>query len=52
MVRTHIFLKIVVEHEEDESPEKLAQEYCSRLERLYGVRTAEISSVVPQTTAE
>ena len=48
MPRTDIFLKVVVEHEDDERPEKLAEELRLRVERQYGVRYAEISSIVPQ----
>lgn len=48
MVRTDIFLKVVVEHEADERPDKLAEEIVRRLEKLYGVRHAEISSMVVQ----
>lgn len=52
MPRTDIFLKVVVEHEHDEHPEKLAEELRIRLARLtqYGVRYAEVSSVVPQNS--
>jgi hypothetical protein len=45
MPRTDIYLKIVVEHERDEKPEKLAEEICRRIEKLYGVRYAEVSNV-------
>jgi hypothetical protein len=48
MVRTDIFLKVVVEHEDDERPDKLADEIVRRLEKLYGVRYAEVSSMVQQ----
>ncbi|MBL8209344.1 MAG: hypothetical protein JNK87_01455 [Bryobacterales bacterium] len=48
MPRTDIFLKVVVEHEDDERPEKLAEELRLRIERQYGVRYAEVSSIVPQ----
>ena len=46
--RTDIFLKIVLEHDKDERPEKLAEEICRRIEKLYGVRSTEVSSVVTQ----
>ena len=48
MPRTDIFLKIVLEHDKDERPEKLAEEICRRIEKLYGVRSTEVSSVVTQ----
>lgn len=52
MPRTDIFLKIVVEHEDDERPEKLAQEICRRIEKLYGVRSTDISSMVTHGNQE
>ncbi|HUQ90292.1 MAG TPA: hypothetical protein VM120_01345 [Bryobacteraceae bacterium] len=52
MARTDIFLKIVVEHESQEPPAKLAEEICRRIEKLYGVRRAEVSSVVTQPPAQ
>lgn len=52
MARTDIFLKIVVEHEDDERPDRLAEEICRRIERLYGVREAEVSSLVTHPGAE
>jgi len=46
MVRSDIFLKVVVEHDERERVERLADELCRRLQKLYGVRVAEVASVV------
>lgn len=42
-MRTNLFLKVVVEHDEKETPEKLAGELCRQLERIYVVREAELS---------
>jgi len=44
MSRTNLFLKLEIEHERDESPERIAEEICRKLVRLYGVRSAELSS--------
>lgn len=52
MARTDIFLKVVVEHEEEENASRLAEEICRRLEKLYGVRYAEVSSMVRQGASE
>ena len=41
-MRTNVFLKVVVEHDEKETPEKLAAELCRQLERNYIVRKAEL----------
>ncbi len=43
-MRTSLFLKVVVEHDEKESPEKLGAELCRQLEKNYVVRDAELSS--------
>jgi hypothetical protein len=46
-MRTNLFLKVVVEHDEKEPPEKLGAELCRQLERNYLVRQAELSSFAP-----
>jgi hypothetical protein len=51
MARTDIFLKVTVDHEADEKPDKLADEIVRRLQRLYGVRSAEVSSMVSQAVS-
>lgn len=43
-MRTILFIKVVVEHDEKELPEKLGGELCRQLERNYIVRQAELSS--------
>ena len=48
MPRTDLFIKIEIEHEEGEPPERLAGEICRRILKVYGVRHAELSSAVPR----
>lgn len=43
-MRTNIFIKVLVEHDESEPPEKLGEELCKTLERNYIVREAELAS--------
>jgi hypothetical protein len=43
--RTSLFFKVVVEHDREEKPERLAEEIRQRLMKLYGVRQAELSNV-------
>jgi len=43
-MRTNLFIKVIVEHEEKESPERLGAELCRLLERNYIVREAELAS--------
>jgi hypothetical protein len=47
MKRANLFFKVDIEHDEDESPEKLGAEICRQLMKIYGVRDAELSSVTP-----
>jgi hypothetical protein len=48
LVRTHLFFKVEVEHDEQENPEKIGEEIARQLRKLYIVREAELSSVVTQ----
>jgi hypothetical protein len=43
-MRTNLFIKVIVEHEPNEQPEKLGAELCRQLERNYIVREAELSN--------
>jgi hypothetical protein len=46
-MRTNLFIKVIVEHEKNELPEKLGAELCRILEKSYIVRRAELSSAAP-----
>lgn len=46
MPRTDLFLKVVADHDEEDTPEKLAAEICRQIEKIYGVRSAELSNFV------
>jgi hypothetical protein len=46
MPSTDLFIKVEIEHEESEPPERLAAEICRRILKVYGVRSAELSSAV------
>ena len=48
MVRTHLFFKVEVEHDEEENPEKIGDEIGRQLRKLYVVRSVELSSVVTE----
>jgi hypothetical protein len=41
---TNFFFKIEVEHEQDERPERLGEEIRRYLQKLYGVRSAELTN--------
>ena len=48
LVRAHLFFKVEIEHGEDESPEKIGDEIGRQLQKLYVVRSVELSSVVTE----
>jgi hypothetical protein len=45
MNRADLFLKIEVELDEDEKPERVGDEICRQILKMYGVRRAELSNV-------
>ena len=48
MKRVDLYIKVEVEIEEVETPEKVASEICRTLQRLYVVRSAELSNIVSE----
>jgi hypothetical protein len=44
MSTTNFFFKVELEHEPEERPERLGEEICRQLQRLYGVRRAEMTN--------
>jgi hypothetical protein len=48
MRRVDLYIKVVVELDEEEKPERVASEICRQLEKMYIVRSAELSNSVIQ----
>jgi hypothetical protein len=46
MQRVDLYIKVEVELDEEETPERIAREICRQLEKNYAVRSAELSSAV------
>ena len=46
MQRVDLYIKVEVELDEDEKPERVAAEICRQIEKLYVVRSAELSSMI------
>lgn len=46
MPRSDLYIKVVIDHDEEDSPEKLAAEVCRQVEKVYGVRLAELTNFV------
>jgi hypothetical protein len=44
MHRTNLFLKVIIEHHEEDQPERLGAEICRQVAKIYGVRSAELAS--------
>jgi hypothetical protein len=44
MHRINLFFKVVVEHDDEDQPERLGREICRQLMKVYGVRSAELAS--------
>ncbi len=46
MRRTDVYLKVELDLEDDEKPERLANEISRAVRKVYGVRSVEVSSVM------
>ena len=46
MPRTDLYLKVELDLDEEESVERVASEVCRQIRKVYGVRNAEVSSIV------
>ena len=46
MKRVDLYIKVTVDLEDEEQPERIAGEICRQIEKLYVVRSAELSSTV------
>ena len=44
MSRTNLFIKIEIEHDPDEAPERIAAQIRRQLLKVYGVREVELSN--------
>jgi len=46
MQRVDLYIKVTIDLEEEEKAERVASEICRQIEKLYVVRSAELSSTV------
>jgi hypothetical protein len=46
MKRVDLYIKVEVELDEEETPERVAREICRQVEKIYVVRRAELSNAV------
>ena len=46
MLRTDVYLKVELDLDEKEKPERVAAEICGVIKRVYGVRNADVTNMV------
>ncbi len=46
MPRTDVYLKLELDLDEKEAPDRVAAEICRMIRRVYGVRQAEVTNMV------
>lgn len=46
MKRVDLYIKVQVEVEDEEKPERVAAEICRQIEKIYIVRSAELSNSI------
>jgi hypothetical protein len=46
MKRVDLYIKVEVEIDDDETPDKIAAEVCRQLQKMYIVRSAELSNAI------
>jgi hypothetical protein len=46
MARTDVYLKVEIDLDEKEKPERIAAEICRMIRRVYGVRNADVTNMV------
>ena len=46
MARTDLYLKVELDLDQTEKPERVAAEICRLIRKVYGVRSAEVSNLV------
>jgi hypothetical protein len=51
MRRIDVYLKVELDLDPKETPERVAAEICRMINRVYSVRKAEVSSIMPRETS-
>ena len=52
MARSDLYVKVELDLTDDEKPERTAAEICRMIRKLYGVRAAEVSSLIERDTSK
>ena len=46
MPRTDLYVKVELDLDDKEKPDRIANDICRMIRKIYGVRAAEVSSIV------
>ena len=49
MQNIDLYLKVEADLDETEDPKRFAKELCRQIEKIYGVRRAELSNIIDHT---
>lgn len=52
MQRIHLYLKVTLDAEDTDRPEKLGNEICRQVKKVYGVRSAEVTNLTAEQRPE
>jgi hypothetical protein len=52
MQKIHLYLKVVVEAEEEDKAERVGAEICRQVQKVYGVKQAEVQSLQSETVPD
>jgi len=52
MQKIHLYLKVVVEVENDEKPARIGNEICRQIQKVYGVKVAEVQNQQSETVPD
>lgn len=51
MARAQVYFKVDIDFDRDEDPQRIAREIARQLQKLYGVRTVELSNLQTEDDA-
>ena len=49
MQRIHLYLKVVADADDSEKPQRLGNEICRQIQKIYGIRLAEVTNTSSET---
>jgi hypothetical protein len=52
MQKIQLYLKVVVEAEDDDKPMRIGTEICRQIQKVYGVKVAEVQNMQSETVPD